>query len=178
MVWLEIMVYGGIAVAVASVIWATLSLAPWVPARRRDLERISRLADLRPGEVWYEFGAGDGRVSSYMARTHPHSRIVGLELSWPLYAVCRLRRFVRCRRNATFLWRNAFTAAVGEADVVYMFGMPKTVAGAMQEKLQRELKPGARVISYTFAMRGWQPERVDKPEEKDIAIYRYVMPRN
>jgi len=39
--------------------------------------------------------------------------------------------------------------------------------------LEQELKPAARVVSYVFAVPGWQAAMVDKPKDKDVTIYLY-----
>src|SRR5436190_906790 len=67
-----------------------LSLAPWVPTRKRDLERILRLAALKSGETFYELGCGDARVARYVARQRPDVHVVGIEMSPILYAIARL----------------------------------------------------------------------------------------
>jgi hypothetical protein len=41
------------------------------------------------------------------------------------------------------------------------------------KKLQKEIKPGARVISYAFEIPGWDPIIVDKPAKDKIAIFVY-----
>lgn len=175
MLWLELAASLAAIGLFATLAWAAASFAPWVPARRRDLERIARLAALQPGETLYELGAGNGRVSLALARHFPDSRIVGLELAWPLFALCRARQWLCRTRNVRFRWRNLFRTDLGAADVVYFFGVPKTVTGPLQEKLRRELKPGARVLSYAFELQGWEAEAVDQPTPQDISVYRYRM---
>src|SRR3989338_8816996 len=41
---------------------AGLSAAPWVPLWKKDVIRMMRLANIKPGEVVYDLGAGDGRI--------------------------------------------------------------------------------------------------------------------
>jgi hypothetical protein len=40
-------------------------------------------------------------------------------------------------------------------------------------KLAHELKSGARVISYSFTIPGWEPAEASKPTKKDLPVYLY-----
>lgn len=61
-----------------------LSLAPFVPTKTRDLERVARILDLQPGETFLEIGSGTAKVSLFLAKKFPESKIEGIELS-PLF---------------------------------------------------------------------------------------------
>ena len=64
-------VFSAIIVFVLLVFLLTMVLAnaaPWVPTRRRDMERILALAKIKPGEVFYDLGCGDGRLLVAAAR--------------------------------------------------------------------------------------------------------------
>jgi len=54
---------------------------------------------------------------------------------------------------------------------------PKDVMERLAGKLERELKPGARVVSCNFGLPGWNPERILRPDSlrhsDPIYIYRY-----
>jgi hypothetical protein len=41
----------------------------------------------------------------------------------------------------------------------------------LREKLERELRPGTRVVSYVRIMKGWKPMKEDKGNE----LYLYVI---
>lgn len=151
------------------------SFAPWVPARRRDMERILRLSELKDGEKFYDLGCGDGRVALYAARKMPGARVVGIEMAPPLWIWCALRKLLLSVENITFKLKNLFTQDLSDADVVYFFGMPKTIKNKLKHKLEKELKPGARVLSYAFQIDGWNPSKIDKPSEKDVTVYVYEM---
>ena len=156
-----------------TVAWAAFSFAPWVPMKSRDLQRIFQLADMRPGEVFYDVGWGNGKVALYAAR-RCRVRAVGLELALPLFWLCQLRRLFSPRADVIFKWRNLFFENLSGADVVYFFGIPSTISKKLKHKLEQELKPGARVISYAFRVDGWQPAAVSKPDGKSIPVYLYV----
>ena len=55
-----------------------------------------------------------------------------------------------------FLNQDLFETDIGEATVVTLFLWP-SVNLKLQPKLLRELKPGARVVSYIHSMGDWPP---------------------
>lgn len=162
-----------ISLLLLSVAWSSVSLAPFVPTRTKDLERIGRLAGLKEGDVFYELGCGSGRVSLYMVR-HFGARAVGIEATWPLWALCELKRLFLRQKNLEFRFGNLFREDLSSADVIYFFGMPDSIKKRLKEKLARDLKDGAKVISYAFKVPGWAEERMDKPGKKDVALYLYL----
>ncbi len=155
-----------------SIAWAFLSLAPWVPARRRDFARILRLAGLKPTETFYELGSGDGRLTAYINK-QSGARAIGIELAMPWFFFSKLRQWMRVGKNLEFHWNNLFYEDLSPADVVYVFGFSKKQGNKLRQKLEHELRSGSRVISYSFKISGWQPVAVDKPAENELPIYVY-----
>lgn len=151
---------------------AAHSFAPWVPTWKKDLPRIFKLAQLQPGERFYDLGCGNGKVVIYAAR-HYQVRAIGVELSLPLWLYCVGRKFLARLPNASFRFGSLFRQNLKDADVIYVFGMPEKLQHKLLAKLQAELQPGTRVISYTFAIKGLEPVVVDKPTPTDITIYLY-----
>jgi SAM-dependent methyltransferase len=154
---------------------SSLSLAPWLPTRKEDFERICRLAQLRPGEIFYDLGCGTGGLLAHAGRNYG-VRAIGLELSLPLCLICRARRMFGRAGGARFKFKNLYRENLAKADVVYLFAQSRRkLRGALLEKLKKELKPGARVITYVFPIAEWIPDAVDKPGKNDLAIYKYVI---
>lgn len=152
---------------------ASASLAPWVPSRKKDLIRIFKLADLKPGEIFYDLGCGDGRLTVCAAKNFK-ARAIGIELALPLFFVCAIRKLFSRGESLKFKLKNLFKENLAEADAVYIFAAsPGKLRGKIKQKLENELRPGARVITYAFPVEGWRPEIVDKPSEKDVAVYLY-----
>ena len=52
---------------------------PWVPTHYKRIRKALDLAQLRPGEVLYDLGAGDGRVLIVAAREYK-ARAIGIEI--------------------------------------------------------------------------------------------------
>lgn len=157
-----------------TVAWSSISLAPFVPTRKKDIQRIRRLAELKSNEIFYDLGSGNGRVVIGVAEKST-GKAVGIEAAWPVWAYSKIRAWFTENKNIEFKFGNLFKEDLSHADVVYFFGMPNSVKSRLKGKLERELKSGARVISYAFSVPGWHEEKIDKPRPKDISIYLYKM---
>jgi SAM-dependent methyltransferase len=153
--------------------WPALRFAPWVGAGRSDIRRALRLAALEPGERFYDLGCGDGRVVFAAARMG--ARATGVELTWPLYGVARLRRALGGARTATILRGDLFAHDVADADVIYLYGKPKALSELVLPKLVRELEAGTRVVTVDFPMQGGPLVGVDDDPAypKKIWLYRF-----
>ncbi|MDO8622525.1 MAG: hypothetical protein Q7R80_04815, partial [bacterium] len=73
----------------ATFAYAGVSGAPWVPTWRRDVDRFLALAQLRPGERFYDLGCGDGRLVRAAANTGTIA--TGFECSLLPYLLAKLR---------------------------------------------------------------------------------------
>ncbi|MFA6089852.1 MAG: hypothetical protein WC755_08395 [Candidatus Woesearchaeota archaeon] len=155
---------------------AALSIAPWMPMKSIDLERIHKLANLKKGQFFYEIGFGDSRVCRYIAMKNPYANIVGIEMAWPLYLFSKIKNWIYPISNLTLIYGNAFKINISKADVVYTFAMQKSLNFKLKEKFLKELKKGSKIISYAFYMYEWKGEKsIDKPSKKGsmtINVYR------
>ena len=152
---------------------ASLSLAPWLPTRREDLERVRDISKLKPNEIFFELGCGTGISSFHLAKHFPRSKIVGIELAFPLYFFCKIKNLFKRNKNLKFQLGNIYRKNLSSADVVYFFSRGKDENNKVRKKLEKDLRPGARVISYAFPILGWKPVEINKPNKKDITIYLY-----
>ncbi|MBT4221006.1 MAG: class I SAM-dependent methyltransferase [Candidatus Magasanikbacteria bacterium] len=150
-----------------------VTFAPWVPAYKEDISRISDLAKLKDGDVFYDLGCGNGRVVFAVAK-NCDVQAIGIEIAFPLYLFCVFRRwFFPYKHRVKYRWRNLFFIDVSSADVVYVYGLPETLSGKVAKKLRQELRPGTCVLSYAFPIAVWKPIHVDKPQKENTAIYVY-----
>ncbi|MBI3887738.1 hypothetical protein HY310_01575 [Candidatus Microgenomates bacterium] len=147
---------------------AANSLAPWIPIRNFDLERLFKVINLKPGEVFYELGSGDGRVCLYAGK-HYKNMIIGLELAIPMFLISKFRNKYK---NVVFKNANIFSTNLTEANVVYVYGLPRVISSRLKAKLEKDLKPGSRVISYAFIIDGWKPVKIQKEQDK-LPIFVY-----
>lgn len=150
-----------------------LSLAPWVPTRKKDLKRVKTIVDLKEGQSFYDLGCGDGRVASYISK-NSKVKAIGIELAVPFYLICKIREFFSKNKNLEFKLKSLFQEDLSQADAIYLFAAnSKKLTGKIVDKLNNELKPGAKVISYAFPINAWKAKLIDRPTPNDVAIYLY-----
>jgi len=143
-----------------------------VPSFKKDFSRICSLANFSENDIFYDLGCGNGSLVLYVGQNYP-VKAIGLELSIPLYLVCKFRQIKA--KNSQFKFQNILHANFGDANVVYLFPLWKNTINKLREKMEKELKPGTRVITYTFPIEGWIPEIINKPTDKDLSVYLYIM---
>jgi cyclopropane fatty-acyl-phospholipid synthase-like methyltransferase len=136
-------------------------LAPYVPSPAPVVEKMLEAAGLKAGETVYDLGCGDGRILITAAEKFK-AKGVGIELSAKLAAEAQEKVRQRGLQNwIRILEGDLLEADLSGADVVTLYLLTSSNA-RLQPKLERTLKPGARVVSHDFAIRGWQPARVEK----------------
>jgi hypothetical protein len=144
---------------------------PPTRARARWIRRALAQAQLQPGELLVDLGAGDGRVLRIAAREF-EARAVGYEIE-PLHcAVGWLSAlFSGVLNRVSIRNRDLYHADLSDADVVYLYLNPRFV-DSLRESLRQQLAPGARVVSLDFPVEGWEPSEVDI----GYLIFSYRMP--
>lgn len=134
-------------------------------------------AGLKPGEMVYDLGCGDGRIVITAAREYK-AKGVGVELSERLAreAEDQVRKLGLANR-VSIIHGDLLNVDLRSADVVTLY-LLTDVNDRLKPVLEKELRPGARVVSHDFMIRGWKPwrtERVDVTNRTHM-IYVYLMP--
>ena len=143
-------------VGFVSVIGPYFTGAPWVPMPLNTARRMLQLADVRPGETVYDLGSGDGRVVIAAARNFGATAI-GVEIDPLRTLISRTAiALLGLRSRARVARANLFDVDLRGADVVTVYLLPKANA-RLALKLRSELKPGARVVTLTYHLPGWEP---------------------
>lgn len=145
--------------------------APFFPTPKKLIKDALLAAGLKEREKFYDLGSGTGRVA-LIAKKGFGANAVGLELSFLFYIVSRLRFLFR-ESPPKILWRNFYNYDLSDADVVFCFLLPRAF-GKLEDKFKKELKPGARVISYIFPLEFKTPEKIVGTDlTKKFFIYNY-----
>lgn len=156
-----------------TMIRAGLVGAPWVPTFKKASLAGIELAGIKEGDIVYDLGCGDGRWLKKAAALTKAKKLIGLEISLLPYWLAKINFLLSPeRRRLSVKWQNLYLADLSQADVVYCFGLPEVLA-KLESKLRRELKPGARFVSYVFSLPDKKPDRVFKISEHSAKIYLY-----
>lgn len=145
---------------------------PYIPSTRLNVDEMLRLAGVRPSDIVYDLGSGDGRVVIAAARDWG-ARGVGIEIDADLVAESRehaQREGVADR--ARFRAGDIFAADLREATVVTMYLLTSLVH-RLQPKLLAELKPGTRIVAHDYGFAGWKPDRHVQVSKN---FYLYIVP--
>lgn len=133
--------------------------APFVPLEPDVVEHVMQLADIRPGQVFYELGSGDGRLVISAALRGATAYGVEIDKFRVIYSRLWIG-LLRLSNRAKILHENIFQVNLSEANIVCMYLLQSTNE-ALQQKLLLELKPGTKIISVAFTFPGWKPKVVD-----------------
>lgn len=106
---------------------------------------------------FYDLGSARGAFAVRIATGLPAVRVYGIDDS-------RLRIFCSKVRavffnNLKFKKQDIFTVDISAADIIYLY-LPQELMPDLQIKLQKELKPGAFVITASVSFPSWPPVRI------------------
>jgi tRNA A58 N-methylase Trm61 len=119
------------------------------------------LSELRPGELIYDLGSGDGRVV-IMAVQEFGARGVGVELREDLVkrAIEKISE-LNINDKVKIVQSDMFNLDLSQADVITLY-LTTSANEKVKPKLESELKQGARVVTHDYEILGWKPRKVDK----------------
>lgn len=133
--------------------WFAGSDAPFIPTKQKSLKAVLKLAGVKKGKSFFELGSGDGRVVLQAARLGALS--CGIEQSWLRVIYSKLKA-KQAKLAAYFYHGNIFYRSYQNADIIYIYLLDQAVA-LLEQKLKKELKKGAVVITQTYHFPNWKP---------------------
>lgn len=143
--------------------------AGYQPTPRKVADRMMEMAEVGPDDHVVDLGAGTGSLLFLAAERHG-AEVTGVEAEPLRYLYLRLRRFLSPARSRIVLSRgNLYHHDVSDATVVLVFLWPGAMA-RLRWKLEHELAPGTRVVSYWHPVPGWIADR----EDASLRTYLYV----
>jgi SAM-dependent methyltransferase len=138
-------------------------LAPDFPSPESVVQKMLEAAHLKPGETLYDLGSGEGRIVIMAARKFK-AKAVGVELEAGLCKIATARvKALGLEDRVRIIHGNLLKIDLRPADVVTIYLLTASNE-LLKPNLERDLKPGARVVSHDFEIRGWKPSAVEKVE--------------
>lgn len=145
-------------------------VVPYVPTSPETVAAMLKLAGLTQNDLVIDLGCGDGRIVIAAAKEYG-AHGIGVDIDPD--------RIKEANQNARkegvtslveFRQGDLFDADIRKATVVTLYLLP-SVNMKLRPKLWRELKPGTRVVSHTFDMEDWKPEKVEEVGGSEIFLW-------
>jgi ubiquinone/menaquinone biosynthesis C-methylase UbiE len=151
---------------------------PYVPTPQEIVVKMLDLAKVTPDDVVYDLGSGDGRIVITAAQKFG-AHAVGVEINPDLYRQSSERiKELGLQDRARIIYEDMFHVSVHPATVVIMY-LLTSFNEKLRPMLERELRPGTRIICHDFHVPGWTPDKVVEVMSNygiSHRLYLYVRP--
>lgn len=136
-------------------------MAPYVPSPQEIIDRMLEVAHARQGDMVIDLGCGDGRILITAVQKF-QTKAVGIEID-PKIAGQASDMIVRLglQNKARVVRADVFDADLSQADVVTMY-LTTSFNEKLRPKFEKSLRPGTRVVSHDYGIRGWNPVEVEE----------------
>ena len=147
---------------------------PYVPTPHTVVASMLEVANVGPGDYVIDLGSGDGRIVIAAARRGAFGH--GMDLD-PV-------RVTEAEQNAEqagvtdkvlFFEGDLFEADISRANVITMY-LLQSVNMRLKPVLFEQLRPGTRIVSFTFSMGQWKADEHIRVDNRDV--YYWVIPAN
>ena len=144
---------------------------PYVPTPNEVVDEMLKLAAVKASDVVYDLGCGDGRIVITAVQKYGAARAVGVDID-PV-------RIGEANENAkkanvtaktSFIQKDLFLQDLKEASVVTLYLLPDFNM-RLRPKLLKDLKTGSRIVSHSFDMGDWKPDKEMKIDYRTIYLW-------
>lgn len=151
----------------------------FVPTPQEVVDRMLELAKVTKDDLVYDLGCGDGRIVATAAKRYG-CRAIGFDIdparvkdSKATVAEMGVEDLVEIREE------DIFTLDLSEASVITLYLLPDLNVRLIPQL--EKLKPGSRIVSHAFDMRGVKPDVVETVEGElgsQHTVYLWTTPLN
>ncbi len=149
------------------------SLAPWVPTKVKDYQRINQLIKKNNPKKFIDLGCGSAGLIIFLAKKNPDIEFVGVEIALPLFLFAWLRAKFFGLKNLKIKYQDLFNIDLKEFDIIFVYGYPRSIKKRLTAKIKKQAKPGALLLSYVFKFHELNLLEIDKPTSDSLAIFVY-----
>ena len=155
---------------------------PFITTPGDVVERMLELAGTKSDDLVADLGSGDGRIVIAAARKYG-AHGLGIELDQKLVDVSRENaRKAGVADRVAFVQGDVLEADFSKASVVTVYLLPNLISQLEPRFLA--LRPGTRIVSHSFHMPSWRPDRTvtlqvtqPHPGQGDVStLYLWIVP--
>jgi predicted RNA methylase len=136
-------------------------MAPYVPSPQEIIDRMLEVANAKQGDTVIDLGCGDGRVLITAVQKFK-AKAIGIEID-PKIAAQASDTILKLglQNKARVVHADVFDADLSQADVVTLY-LTTSFNEKLRPKFEKSLRPGTRVVSHDYGIRGWNPVQVEE----------------
>jgi SAM-dependent methyltransferase len=143
------------------------------PTPMDAVHEMLKVAEVGPGDIVYDLGSGDGRIVIAAAREYG-ARGIGIDIDpLSIWLSNEHAKDAGVTDRVQFRHEDLFEANISDATVVTMYLLP-ALNLKLRPRLLADLKPGTRLVSYTWDMGDWAPEKTI--DVKGYKVYLWRVP--
>ena len=146
---------------------------PYVPSEQEVVQLMLDMAEVNSKDYLIDLGCGDGRILVTAAKQRG-TKGIGVDIDPARIAdAMELAAGERVEHLVDFIESDFRDIDIRKATVVTLY-LLEHMNLEIKSKLLRELKPGTKVVSNTFAMGDWQPVKQTRHQHSNI--YMWLVP--
>lgn len=143
----------------------------YVPTPQEVVDAMLVMAGVNGKDVVYDLGCGDGRIPVTAAKVYG-ARAVGIDIDPQRISEANANvASAGVADKVKIMNADLFETDVSRATVVTLYLLP-SLNQKLMPKLQKELKPGTRIVSHAFDMGDqWPPEKTQEVNGRRIYLW-------
>ncbi len=151
-------------------------LAPYVPTPQEVVERMLALANVQKTDFVVDLGCGDGRIPVTAAKKYG-ARGLGVDIDPVRIAEANANaKAAGVEHLVEFKLQDALKTDVTNATVITTYLLSASNL-RLRPILTKQLKPGSRIVTHSFSMGDWAPEKTDTFNDttgRSRTVYLYI----
>jgi len=168
MIWIIIVLIFSFVISILILVYA-LSLiigliwargVPFVSLSKKQLRTVDKNIKLKPGDRVVDLGCGDARVLR-MFEKQGVKDLTGYEINFWAYLLAKTKNKLLKSKSKVY-FKNFKKVDLSEYNVIFCYLLDNYL-NSLKEKFDKELKPGTKIISYSFSIKNWhKPEKIER----------------